>query len=74
MEPRFLFACSAHKAHLNFTSSAEGLEPLHKDLEKHTTTKGYLQIPYNKSLPEDLVWKIAEYRLRVVREREDDAF
>ncbi|MBC8165562.1 MAG: hypothetical protein H7Y20_06795, partial [Bryobacteraceae bacterium] len=45
-----------------------------KELEKHKTTKGMLQIPYNKSLPEDLVRKIAEYRLRDVREREDDAF
>jgi uncharacterized protein YdhG (YjbR/CyaY superfamily) len=41
---------------------------------KHKTTKGTLQIPYNKSLPEDLVREIAEYRLRDVREREDDAF
>ena len=27
-----------------------------------------------QALPEDLIRKIAEYRLRVVREREDDAF
>jgi uncharacterized protein YdhG (YjbR/CyaY superfamily) len=70
----FLFAFSAHEAHLNFTPNAEGLEPFRKELEKQKTTKGSLQIPYNKPLPEDLVRKIAEYRLRVVREREDDAF
>jgi len=28
----------------------------------------------NQSLPEDLVRQIAEYRLRDVREREDDGF
>lgn len=74
VEPRFLFAFSAHKAHLNFTPDAEGLEPFRKELQKHKTTKGSLQIPYNKPLPEDLIRKIAEYRLRQVRERADDAF
>lgn len=74
VEPRFLFAFSAHKAHINFAPSATALEPFRKELEQHQTTKNYLQIPYTKSLPEDLIRKIAEYRLRVVREREDDAF
>jgi uncharacterized protein YdhG (YjbR/CyaY superfamily) len=74
VEPRFLFAFSAHKAHLNFTPNAEALAPFRNELEKHKTTKGSLQIPYNKPLPEDLIRKIAEYRLRVVRERKDDAF
>ena len=75
VEPRFLFAFSAHKGHLNFSPTAAGLEPFRKELEKYKTTKsGMLQIPYNKPLPEDLVRKIAEYRLRQVREREDDAF
>jgi len=27
VEPRFLFAFSAHKAHLNFTPTAAGMEP-----------------------------------------------
>jgi uncharacterized protein YdhG (YjbR/CyaY superfamily) len=50
-----LFAFSAHEAHLNFAPTAAGLEPFRKELEKHQTTKGTLQIPHNKSLPEDLV-------------------
>ena len=50
------------------------LEAFRKELEKHKTTKGALQIPYNKVLLEDLIRKIAEFCLRVVREREDDAF
>ncbi len=36
-------------------------------------SKNCLQIPYNKSLPENLVRWIAEHRRRVVHEREDDA-
>jgi uncharacterized protein YdhG (YjbR/CyaY superfamily) len=74
VEPRFLFAFSAHKAHLNFTPMAAGLEPFRKELQKHKTTKGILQIPYDKSLPEDLIRRIAERRLRDVRQRKDDAF
>ncbi len=74
VEPRFLFAFSAHKAHCNFAPTAAALEAFRKELEKHKTTKGTLQIPYNKPLPEGLIRKIAEYSLRDVREREDDAF
>jgi len=74
VEPRFLFTFSAHKAHLNFAPTPAALQAFRKELEKHQTTKNFLQIPYNKPLPEDLIRKIAEYRLQVVREREDDAF
>ena len=74
VEPRFLFAFSAHKAHLNFAPTAAGLAPFRKELEKHKTTKGILQIPYDMPLPEDLVRRIAEFRLRDVGARTDDAF
>ena len=74
VEPRFLFAFSAHKAHLSFAPTAAALVAFRKELEEHKTTKELLHIPYNKSLPENLVRRIAEYRLRDVRERDDDAF
>jgi uncharacterized protein YdhG (YjbR/CyaY superfamily) len=74
VEPRFLFAFSAHKAHCNFAPTAAALELFRKELEAHATTRNYLQIPYDTPLPEDLVRKIAEYRVRAVREREDDSF
>ena len=74
VEPRFVFAFSAHKAHCNFAPTATALKAFRKELEEHKTTKNYLQIPYNKPMPEDLIRKIAEYRLREVRERKDDAF
>ena len=74
VEPRFLFAFSAHKAHLNFAPAAAALKSFRKELDKHKTTKNALQIRYNEPLPEDLVRRIAEYCVRVVREREDDAF
>ena len=74
IEPRFLFAFSAHKAHLSFVLMEGGLEPFRKDLAKHRTTKGTLTIPYDKPLPEALIRKIAKYRVRTLRGRDDDAF
>ena len=74
VEPRFLFAFSAHKAHCNFAPTAAALKAFRKQLQEHKTTKGSLQIFYNEPLPEDLIRKIADYSLREVRQREDDAF
>jgi uncharacterized protein YdhG (YjbR/CyaY superfamily) len=74
VEPRFLFAFSAHKAHLDFAATAAGLEPFREELEGHRMTTNFLQVRYDEPLPEDLVRRIAESRLRAVREREDDAF
>ncbi len=64
VEPRFLFAFSAHKAHCNFAPTPAALQAFRKELKKHKTTKNYLQIPYNEPLPEALVRKTAKYRLR----------
>ena len=74
VEPRFLFAFSAYKAHCNFAPTAAALKRFRKELEKHQTTKNYLQIPYDKPLPENLIRKIAEFSLQVVKERDDNAF
>jgi len=69
-----VFAFSAYKTHLDFAPTAPALKRFRKELEKHNTTKNYLQVPWNKPLPEDLIRKIAEYGLRDVRERKDDGF
>lgn len=74
IEPRFLFAFSAHKAHLNFVLMESGLLAFRKELEKHTTTKGTLQVRYDEPLPVALIRKIAMRRLKDVRERKDDGF
>jgi uncharacterized protein YdhG (YjbR/CyaY superfamily) len=74
VEPRFLFSFSAHQAHCNFAPTAAVLEVFSQQLKNHKTTKNYLQIPYTEPVPEELVRKIAEYRVREVRERQDDAF
>lgn len=74
VEPRFLFAFSAHKAHLNFAPMPAALEAFRKELKTHRTTMGSLQVPYSMPLPEVLIRKIARYRVQAVRKRKDDAF
>lgn len=74
VEPRFLFAFSAHKAHLSFAPTAAALEAFREELKGHKTTKNFLQVPYDKPLPEDLIRRIAEHCVQTLREREDDAF
>jgi uncharacterized protein YdhG (YjbR/CyaY superfamily) len=74
IEPRFVFSFSAHKAHCNFAPSQTALAAFADELADHPTTKNYLQMPYNKPVPEDLVRRIAEYRLQEVVERKDDSF
>src|SRR6478609_4990756 len=55
IEPRFLFAFSAHKAHLSFAPSRASLEAFRDELQGHTTTKGTLRISYDKPVPKVLV-------------------
>ena len=75
VEPRFLFAFSAHKAHLGFTPMLAGLEPFRDELKDYETTKaGILKIRYADPLPEELIRRIAEFRLAQVQKRTDDAF
>ena len=74
VEPRFLFAFSAHKAHLSFAPSPAALEAFRKELAPHKTTRNMLQIRYDQPMPEALVRKIAEYCVQALRAREDDAF
>jgi uncharacterized protein YdhG (YjbR/CyaY superfamily) len=74
VEPRFLFSFSAHKAHCNFAPTPAALERFRAELAEHQTPKNYLQIRYTEPVPEDLIRRIAEHRLQVMREREDDAF
>ena len=70
VDPRFVFAFSAHKAHCNFAPTSAALKAFRKELKNHQTTRNYLQIPYNQPMPEDLIRKIAEYRVRNMGDRD----
>src|SRR4029450_4685339 len=50
LAPRLLFSSSAHKAPCNFAPTQAALEAFREELEKHKTTKNYLQMPYNEPL------------------------
>jgi uncharacterized protein YdhG (YjbR/CyaY superfamily) len=72
VEPRFVFAFSAHKAHCNFSATPAALEPFREELKKYNVTNaGLLQLPYNQALPEVLIRKIAKYRVRNMGEGDD---
>ena len=74
VEPRFVFAFSAHKAHCSFAPSLAAMAAFRKELAKHETTRGLLKLPYDKPLHEALIRKIAQYCVRAVRARKDDTF
>jgi uncharacterized protein YdhG (YjbR/CyaY superfamily) len=74
VEPRFVFAFSAHKAHCSFAPPAEALALFREELKGYKTTQHMLQLPYAEPLPEDLIRRLAECSLRLVRERASDAF
>jgi uncharacterized protein YdhG (YjbR/CyaY superfamily) len=68
VDPRFLFAFSAHKAHLSFAPTSAALDAFRKELRDLDTTKNFLKLPYDKPLPEKLIRKIAKYRLKNIGE------
>ena len=75
IEPRFLFAFSAHKAHLGFNPSLAGLEAFREQLGDYEVTKmGIIKIRYNQALPEALIREIADHRVKQLRERDDESF
>ncbi len=74
VEPRFLFAFSAHKAHLSFAPGLDAMEEFQEQLKRHKTTKNFLQIPYTEPLPAVLIRKMAKFRLKAVGARQDHRF
>ena len=75
IEPRFLFAFSAHKEHLGFATTNDAIDPHRskiKDFE--ITTMGILKIPYDKEIPKNLVNAIAKSQLQRVNARKDHNF
>jgi len=69
-EKRILFAYTAFKSHLNFMPTHTAMSPFKKELEEYITGKDTIQFPYDKPLPEELISKIAVFRVREVREKD----
>lgn len=64
VDPRFLFAFSAHKAHCSFAPTPAALGAFRKELKAHETTRNFLKLPYDKPLPKALIRRIAKYRVK----------
>src|SRR5678815_4503249 len=60
VDPRFVFAFAAYKAHCVFAPTEAVLEKFAKELKDHKTTKNYLQLPYDEPLPELSLIHISE--------------
>jgi uncharacterized protein YdhG (YjbR/CyaY superfamily) len=74
VEPRFLFAYSAHKAHLSFAPNPKALTVFRKQLEDCRTTRNMVQLPYDQPFPDELVRTIAKYCVGELSRRESDSF
>lgn len=74
IEPRFLFAFSYTKKHVNFAPMSEVLKTFREELEGHQTTRNFLQVPYDQPLPEKLIRKIAKRCVQHVQGRKDKSF
>jgi len=70
IEKRILFSYSAHKTHISFMPTGPALKPFKEELSEFITGKDTIQIPYDKALPRTLIKKIAEFRIKDVREND----
>jgi uncharacterized protein YdhG (YjbR/CyaY superfamily) len=74
VEPRFVFAYSAHKAHLSFAPGTGVLAGFRDELAPHQSTTHFLKVRYADPLPEELIRRIAERSVAAVAARADDKF
>lgn len=74
VEPRFVFAFSAFKAHLNLAPTAKVLARFRKELGPYKATEHMIQVRYDEPLPEALIRKIAEGCVQEVAGRDSDSF
>lgn len=61
---------ASHKNHIGFYPGAEAIEKFKEELKNYVTSKGAVQFPYAKDLPEDLIIKIVKYRVSVQEKKE----
>lgn len=66
IEKRILFSYAAFKNHLTFMPTEPSLEPFRNELSSFKTGKDTIQFPYDKSLPKELIRKIATFRYKDV--------
>ena len=61
------YACQ--KKHIGFYPTANVIKVLSKKLESYTTSKGTIQFPLGKSVPEELIAEIVQFRVNENKEK-----
>lgn len=74
VEPRFLFAFSAHRNHLDLAPGIAVMDHFRDDFGPYKSTKYMLQVRYDQKLPETLIRRMAKECLKRLRARETDSF
>ncbi|HKY13466.1 MAG TPA: DUF1801 domain-containing protein [Microthrixaceae bacterium] len=64
-----LFMLSAHRAHANIAFTPSTRAAFDAELADYETGKGTVKLPYDQPVPDDLLRRMIEYR---IREHEDD--
>lgn len=52
-----------HKTHIGFYPSPSGIENFKEQLKGYKTSKGAIQFPLDKPLPQDLITEIVKFRV-----------
>lgn len=55
---------AGHKKHIGLYPGVEAMEAFKEELVSYKTTKGGVQLPYDKPLPLDLVAKIVRFNIK----------
>ena len=64
----FLVYYAGYKKHIGFYPTGAGISAFKQELGGYTWSKGAIQFPHDKPLPQDLITRIVEFRI------EQDAF
>jgi len=66
---KLLIQFAAHKAHIGFYPMPETIEAFKDKLTEYKTSKGGIQFPYKKNVPEELIAEIVLFRVKEVSEK-----
>lgn len=62
---------AAAKNHIGIYPGASGVEHFARELQAYKTSKGAIQLPHNKPIPEELLKKIVRFRVQENLAEED---
>ena len=63
---------AAHKQHIGFYPTSAPIRHFEKELKKYVTSKGAIQFPFDKPLPEKLIRMIITFRKKQIKNKTSD--